>query len=122
MVEPFRFFMEMEDDKEFIEKYTKFQQIKYTMSGCSITGNKKSSLSTLLFQYSYSLALESKNILYICQKSKIQSNSPLLSFQQLDEESLGRIKIKFFFFELKTKDTSKMILISENSFLNYTNL
>ena len=95
MVEPYRFFLKLEEENTSLsESFNEFQKIKYEVNGCSITGNKKSSLSTLLFQYSYSLALESKNVLYICQKSKIQTNPPLISMNQLDEETLSRIKIK----------------------------
>ena len=95
MVEPYRFFLKLEEENTSLsESFNEFQKIKYEGNGCSITGNKKSSLSTLLFQYSYSLALESKNVLYICQKSKIQTNPPLISMNQLDQETLSRIKIK----------------------------
>eukprot|EP01080_Neovahlkampfia_damariscottae_P011903 gene11903-5309_t len=94
MIEPSRFFLE-EENTSLFQSFSEFQKIKYDSNGCSITGNKKSAISTLLFQYSYSLSLEAKNVLYICQKSKIQANPPLISRDQLDEESLSNIKIKY---------------------------
>lgn len=91
----------MELNKFFLNTHkNKKVQIKddivFKVKNCAIIGSSQCHSTDLLFQYSYSNAIEDKTVLFIAQKSKLYSKPPKLGLEkeQIDRNALSKIKIK----------------------------